>query len=50
MIRGMNNTIRVACLALASCVVCAPAASAQATLEISDYLVMPMTGSVDGKA
>jgi hypothetical protein len=49
MIRGMKNTMRVACFALSSCVVCAPAASAQATLEISDYLVMPMTGSIDGK-
>jgi hypothetical protein len=31
------------------CVSWVPAASAQATLDIEDYLVMPMTGLVDGK-
>jgi hypothetical protein len=46
----MCNRIRVACLALVSSVMWAPAAVAQPTLELRDFLVMPMTGLVDGKA
>jgi len=41
--------MRVACLAFAVCVVKAPTALAQPTLELRDFVVMPMTGLVDGK-
>jgi Glucose / Sorbosone dehydrogenase len=45
----MRNKTQVACLVLAAGIVSAPAVSAQATIEIEDYLVMPMTGLVDSK-
>src|SRR6266851_8027866 len=45
----MHSRMRVACFALAICVSRVPAASAQATLELRDFLVLPMTGLVDGK-
>jgi hypothetical protein len=41
--------MRVSCLALAVCVCCAPTALAQATLGLRDFVIMPMTGLVDGK-
>src|SRR5258705_13246328 len=40
---------RVAGFALAGVLFSAPAALAQPTLELRDYVVMPMTGMVDGK-
>jgi len=45
----MRNPIRSLLLILAATAMAARAASAQATLELEDYLVMPMTGMVDGK-
>jgi glucose/sorbosone dehydrogenase len=45
----MHNKMRAACLAVTVCVSRVPAASAQVALEIRDYLVTPMTGSIDGK-
>lgn len=45
----MHNRMRVACLAVAVSVSCVPTALAQAALELRDYVVMPMTGLVDGK-
>jgi len=45
----MHNRMRVACLALAVVVCSVPAAWAQPMLEIRDFVVMPMTGLVDGK-
>ena len=45
----MHNRLRVACFALAICVFGVRTASAQATLELRDFLVLPMTGLVDGK-
>ena len=45
----MFNIIRVACLVLAVVVVGVPTALAQPTLELRDFVVMPMTGLVDGK-
>jgi hypothetical protein len=45
----MHNSMRVACVVLAVYGFGVPMASAQATLEIGDYVVMPMTGLVDGK-
>jgi len=45
----MRNRLRVACLAFSICVVQPSAASAQPTLELRDFVVMPMTGLVDGK-
>jgi HAD superfamily hydrolase (TIGR01450 family) len=50
MIPFMKTTFRLASLVLTACVTQAPAASAQLALEIKDFLVMPMTGSVDSKA
>jgi hypothetical protein len=50
MIPSMKTTVRLACLVLTVCVIRVPAASAQVALEIKDFLVMPMTGSVDSKA
>ncbi len=44
----MNNRLCVLCFALAGSLVRLPAAFAQATLDIQDYLEMPVTGSVDG--
>jgi len=46
----MSNTIRVACIALAASAIQIPAASAQVALEIKDFVVTPITGSVSGKA
>jgi Glucose / Sorbosone dehydrogenase len=45
----MDTRMRLVCLALGGCFARVPAAFAQAALDIQDYLVMPMTGSVDGK-
>src|SRR5437867_12877605 len=45
----MFNTIRTACIALAVFAIQIPAASAQVALEIKDFVVTPMTGSLDGK-
>src|SRR5437867_5344914 len=45
----MFNTIRTACIALAVFAIQIPAASAQVALEIKDFVVTPMTGSVSGK-
>jgi hypothetical protein len=45
----MQSHMRLAGLVLAAGIAAIPTASAQATLEIEDYLVMPMTGLVDGK-
>ena len=47
--QAMHNRLRVACFALAICVFGVRTASAQATLELRDFLVLPMTGLVDGK-
>jgi hypothetical protein len=41
--------MRVACLAFAVCVFQPPTVSAQATLELRDFISMPITGLVDGK-
>jgi hypothetical protein len=45
----MRTLIRAASLALAISVACASTAGAQATLELRDFVVMPMTGLADGK-
>ncbi len=45
----MHNHSRVIGLVVAACIVRVATASAQATLEIQDYLVMPVTGAVDGQ-
>ena len=45
----MTITMRIACFVFAAVGVHATAASAQPTLELRDFLVMPMTGSIDGK-
>jgi hypothetical protein len=45
----MRNRTGIACFVLGACVMCAAAASAQATLEVEDFLVMPLTGVLDGK-
>src|SRR6186997_3548627 len=45
----MRIRLRVACLAFSICVVQPSAALAQPTLELRDFIVMPMTGLVDGK-
>ncbi|MBI3262011.1 MAG: PQQ-dependent sugar dehydrogenase [Acidobacteria bacterium] len=45
----MRNSMRIVCFGLALGGFCVPMASAQATLELEDYLVVPMTGLVDGK-
>ena len=44
----MCNRLRVACLACAVCVFQPPTVSAQPTLELRDFVAMPMTGLVDG--
>jgi hypothetical protein len=44
-----SHAIRTACLVLALCLIRIPTATAQVALEIKDFLVMPMTGSVDSK-
>src|SRR6266516_3044149 len=43
------NTVRIACVVVAAAAASVPLASSQAMLDVEDYLVMPMTGSVDGK-
>ena len=45
----MNRTIAIASLVSLLSAPFASTASAQATLELTDFLVMPMTGSPDGK-
>ena len=45
----MRTNMRAASFALAISVACASTAGAQATLELRDFVVMPMTGLVDGK-
>jgi hypothetical protein len=45
----MDKRLRTACLALAVSASWISTAFAQATLEIKDFVVMPMTGTVDGK-
>src|ERR1700752_407167 len=45
----MRNGIKLVFLAFAVSVLCVPAASAQATIDVEDFLTMPMTGVVDGK-
>jgi hypothetical protein len=45
----MHNHSRIIGLVVAACIVRVATASAQATLEIQDYLVMPVTGAVDGQ-
>src|SRR6266513_5652528 len=45
----MQITMRLASLAFASALAAAPVVSGKATLDIEDFLVMPMTGLVDGK-
>src|SRR5438128_2180386 len=45
----MRQQIRIALLALAASVCGTPPASAQLTLEVKDYVEVPMTGLVDGK-
>src|SRR5437762_5255330 len=45
----MHNTIRAGCFVLAASAVQIPAASAQVALEIKDFVVTPITGSVSGK-
>src|SRR5687767_15831214 len=45
----MPHRIVLACLALALCVVSRPIASTPPTLHIEDYLVMPITGVIEGK-
>jgi hypothetical protein len=52
--RNLNNkrsslTLRIACVAAVLYGFLPARASAQITLEIQDYVVMPMTGLVDGK-
>src|SRR4029078_3611776 len=48
-LQTMSNRLRVACFACAVCVFQPPAGSAQPTLELGDFVAMPMTGLVDGK-
>jgi len=45
----MKHHIRITLLAFAASVCCVPPASAQLTLEVKDYVEVPMTGLVDGK-
>src|SRR5438093_10332621 len=45
----MDTRLRIACLTLAMTVSWISTSVAQATLEIKDFVVMPMTGKVDGK-
>ena len=45
----MDKRLRMACFALAVSASWISTAVAQATLEIKDFVVMPMTGTVDGK-
>src|SRR5881296_4596323 len=45
----MQIITRLGWLALAAGLASAPIGSGQATLDVEDFLVMPMTGLVDGK-
>src|SRR6266851_4446414 len=45
----MDTRLRMACLALAVSASWISTAFAQPVLEIKDFVVMPMTGTVDGK-
>src|SRR5437667_4384557 len=45
----MDKRLRIACLTLAVSASWLSTAVAQATLEIKDFVVMPMTGKVDGR-
>jgi hypothetical protein len=45
----MPHRTLLACLALAACVVSRTSASTPPTLHIEDYLVMPITGVIEGK-
>src|SRR5262245_29641115 len=45
----MLKTFRIGCLTLAAAALCALSVSAQATIDIEDFVVMPMTGVVEGK-
>src|SRR2546426_4763360 len=45
----MDKRLRIACLTLTVGASWLSTAVAQATLEIKDFVVMPMTGKVDGK-
>jgi hypothetical protein len=45
----MDKRLRIACLTLTVSASWLSTAVAQATLEIKDFVVMPMTGKVDGK-
>src|SRR6185295_5029915 len=45
----MRNGIKIIFFAFAVCSGWASAASAQATIDVEDFLTMPMTGVVDGK-
>jgi Glucose / Sorbosone dehydrogenase len=45
----MDKRLRIACLTLTVSASWLSTATAQATLEIKDFIVMPMTGKVDGK-
>ena len=45
----MRNSVRAVFFALAISVACASTAGAQVTLELRDFVVMPMTGLADGK-
>src|SRR3989442_2204816 len=45
----MKQQIRITLLALAASVCATPPALAQLTLEVNDYVEVPMTGLVDGK-
>ncbi|PYR60063.1 MAG: hypothetical protein DMF91_13115 [Acidobacteria bacterium] len=45
----MDKRLRIACLTLTVSASWLSTAIAQATLEIKDFVVMPMTGKVDGK-
>src|SRR6185295_7010826 len=45
----MRNGIKIIFFAFAVCSGWASSASAQATIEVEDFLTMPMTGVVDGK-
>src|SRR5213593_93242 len=45
----MDKRLRIACLTLTVSASWLSTAVAQATLDVEDFLVMPMTGLVDGK-
>src|SRR5437660_743878 len=45
----MRSLVRSLVLIVSALLIRSTAASAQATLEVEDFLTMPMTGSVDGK-